>query len=1415
MKTLLTSLLFFVLLICGPNSRTFIGPNRSSAVDWHAGLAKVDVTPDEPVRMSGYGSRDHASEGIETPLIVRAFCLRESIESEGANSDGKSLGPISVLVSIDNVGISGESGRRLAEEIQRRHGISREHIVFCTTHTHSGPDLGSQLSNIFATPLTVPEQDAARRYVKKLESGIVEAVDLAVKDLSPAELHYGSGTATFAANRRVLTDGKWTGFGVQDDGPVDHSVPVLRIRSESGSVRGVVFNYACHCTTVGGDYYQINADWAGYAATGLEEAFPGAVALCTIGCGADANPNPRGRVELAEMHGDELATEVKRLVDGALQPIDETIRCNFDYAALSFELPTQEELQSRLADPNVQARRHAEQMLQVYRDKGRLPATYPVPIQSWSFGDQLDMVFIGGEVVVDYATRLKKTLDRPNLWVTAYANDVLGYIASERMRNEGGYEFDRSGVYYGLPGPWESGSETKLIRRIVELVKLSGRARPKTASDAVETLRVTEGFRVELVAAEPLVQDPVNMAFGDDGRLWVVEMGDYPEGDAGGRVKVLMDVDHDGVYDQATVFLSGLSFPTGVQPWQDGVLVSAAPDILFARDTDGDSQADEVKPVYSGFRLANPQHRINGFTYALDHSFHLAAGDNLGELKSLVTGQSVDASGCDVVIRPDTGAISVTNGRTQFMRSRDDFGNWFGNSNSHPMFHFPVERRYLERNRWAKYTRGEQQLFWPPSAPPVFPKTASSERFNDLFAANRFTSACSSEVARTPGFSTPTGQSAFICEPVHNLVHRATLVPDGASYRATRSELESESEFLTSSDPWFRPVRSMIGHDGCLYVVDMYREVIEHPEWIPEAWQQSLNVRAGEDRGRIYRIVPDVFSPDGPENLAEMPTSELMLRLESPIGPLRDAAQRILLCRDIENLAESLRQRVSESANPFLTVHCLSMLSVTGNLTGEDLMLALDHPTEGVVIHSMRLGESFLDHAPLLRNKVIGLADHASPAVAKQAALSLGDSPGQDATDALFRIGCRADLDHWMSVAIVSSCAGRSKELIKAMFRWVPDHLDALDEERSVLLEQVLTTAVGEGLDVQSLVSDMVGSDSIDLATRMQLAEIVIRAVQSAGEKSSKLSGAMAPLYGLAAETLSDSARSDVDRCRAIGLVSLQLDSDDGVVKRNLLNLLTPREPTAVQLRVIDVIAERSRPTEMQELFNAWPSFSNTLRQHLVGQLLSRRAGAEMLLAQLESGALRVDELSLSARSQLLNTGSRSMRVRAARLVAKVGSRKRDLIVQEYLDAFHSIDRDVTSDESTQNATGKQLFEKHCAVCHTPDSTGRTIGASLDNLTNRTDSALVEAILNPNRSVDPKFQSYVIQSDQGRAYAGMIESEVADSVTIAHADGKRTTIRRDQIEIMKNTGASLMPEGFETSMDAGAMHRLVRYLQNK
>lgn len=428
------------------------------------GFAKTEMTPEVPLRLSGYGNRSTVFEGIDEPLFIRAIAIK--------TPDQK----ICSLVSLDSIGFADSFIDRIAKQLKKQYGMHRAQLVVCCTHSHTSPQPVEGLSNIFSTPLTDAQWQASRKYWNLVEARILSTIRQAIQDLRPGKMSIVTGKVSFAQNRRVLKNGKWAGFGVNPEGPVDHSLPVIKITDQAGKLRGLLFNYACHCTTFGGDYNRLNGDWAGYAAKYIEEQQGDITAICTIGCGADQNPI-RGKKDVAKDlaigHGRAIAIEVARLLKQPMQEVTANLKTAYGVADLPIDRPSEGTLKKSLKSPRPQVKRHAENMLAIYKKQGQLPETYPAPVQVWRFGNQLTMIFLGGEVVVDYVLRLKKEIKSDSVWVTAYANDVFGYVASERMRDEGGYEYGFSMIYYNQPGPWAKGTEEILIRRIHELVKLN------------------------------------------------------------------------------------------------------------------------------------------------------------------------------------------------------------------------------------------------------------------------------------------------------------------------------------------------------------------------------------------------------------------------------------------------------------------------------------------------------------------------------------------------------------------------------------------------------------------------------------------------------------------------------------------------------------------------------------------------------------------------------------------------------------------------------------------------------------------------------------------------------------------------------------------------------------------------------
>jgi putative membrane-bound dehydrogenase-like protein len=562
-----------------------------------------------------------------------------------------------------------------------------------------------------------------------------------------------------------------------------------------------------------------------------------------------------------------------------------------------------------------------------------------------------------------------------------------------------------------------TGAAESVRRSFAELIAFEV-PEPLPPAAALAAMRPRPGFAVELVAAEPLVRDPVAFEWDARGRLWVVEMGDYPlgldgRGQSGGVVKCLTDTDRDGTLDAATDFLEGIPFPTGVFPWRDGILVAASPDILFARDTDGDGRADERRVLFRGFREGNQQHRVNGFEWGLDGWIYGANGDSGG------TVAGVDLRGRDFRFRPDTLAFEAESGQSQYGRRRDDWGNWFGNNNPVWLWHYTLSDAHLRRNPKLAVRSTKQLLAQRPDGNRVHAASELPIRFNQPQSAGHVTSACSPTPYRDNLFGPDFATSVFVCEPVHNVVHREILVPDGATFRSHRAVDETDREFLASTDPWFRPVCLRTGPDGALYVADFYRFVLEHPEWIAPETQARLDLRAGADRGRIYRVAPRDAPKRPIPDLASLPDDALAAALDSPNGWQRDTVHRLLMEREARGTAPRLRELAAAALDSKVRVQALAALQGLGMVDSPVLTAALADPHPQVRVQALRVSES----GPADRlSSLLGCLQDPEFVVRHALALALGGyREDPRALAALTALAERDGASEAMRVAVLSS----------------------------------------------------------------------------------------------------------------------------------------------------------------------------------------------------------------------------------------------------------------------------------------------------------------------------------------------------------------------------------------------------------
>jgi neutral ceramidase len=443
----------------------------SGEAQFKVGTARAVITPTEPMWMSGYGARTQPADGKLTELWAKALAIEDQT--------GERL----VLVTLDLVGIDAESAKRITERVTERYALPRHAVALSTSHTHSGPVIGENLRPMYS--LDEAAWRLIKQYTAQLEETVIRTIGRALDSLEPAQLHWTVGRAHFAVNRRNNAEKEVPQLRQADRlrGPVDHDVPVLVVKDADGAVRSVICGYACHATVLSG--YQWSGDWPGYAQLALEARYPESLAMVWAGCGADQNPVPRRELELAKEYGSAIDQAVAAALERPLIPINGTLAARFETLPLKFDrLPSRDELVETATSTNRFEAARARLLLDQWDRTGQLASEYPYPVQTWQLGDGPTWVFLGGEVVVDYALRLKQELTGGRTWVAGYCNDVMAYIASRRVLAEGGYEGGGAMVYYGLPSRWDESIEDDIIAGVRRQVEQLGGA----AADAPRTV---------------------------------------------------------------------------------------------------------------------------------------------------------------------------------------------------------------------------------------------------------------------------------------------------------------------------------------------------------------------------------------------------------------------------------------------------------------------------------------------------------------------------------------------------------------------------------------------------------------------------------------------------------------------------------------------------------------------------------------------------------------------------------------------------------------------------------------------------------------------------------------------------------------------------------------------------------------
>ena len=960
---------------------------------------------------------------------------------------------------------------------------------------------------------------------------------------------------------------------------------------------------------------------------------------------------------------------------------------------------------------------------------------------------------------------------------------------------------------------------------------------PKKPEEAVKLFETVDGFRMELVAQEPLVNDPVAAAFDENGRLYVAEMRDYPYQPGPGEkaigvVRLLEDTDGDGYFDKTQVFADQLLWPTGVTVWKNGVFVTAPPDIWYLKDTDGDGKADVRKKVLSGFGHQNEQQMMNNIIMGVDHWIYGVASGNSGEIVTLGKKESETTilGARDFRFDPVTGNFETTTQTFQFGHSFDDWYNRFVCNQGMPGRHVVLPARYLERNPYLFFNlhkwlaQGSNQVKPLVEGSTRLYKISPIEGWRSIRQARRIfargptksagvghdylTAGSGVTIYRGDAYPEKYRGSYFMGANTANLIHRRVLIRDGVTFRSERGEGEN-SEFVRTTDNWFRPVNAVNAPDGTIYFLDMSREVIEATH-VPGRVMKHLDFTSGRNQGRIYRLAPPNFTSPPPPRLGDATTSELVKHLEHSGGWWRETAHRLLYERQDKSAVQALRNLLKDSAKPLARMHALWSLKGLSSLRDNDLVRGLVDVSAGVRVHAVRLAEDRLNRSSIIFKNVLDLHRDEDSRVRFQVALTLGEARGRKALPGLIEIARRDSDDFWIRTAVLSSCAeypaelfvrlakskgflgksessewltrlaqavgfrGKSSELVRVVE--VITSNQELAERPSA--QQLLVVGLAEGL--------FLSGTSFSEIRNLSLSPSAIRMLQGQMERSEEIAV--------------NQEASRQDRLQALSMLR---HSDFGKVKEVLVTLIDPQQIDAVKVKAVDVLTSFDNAEIPALLLESWAAHSPQMRGKILERFFSRHEWTLDLLQAVSEETISPNQISAQRRELLINHDDETIRKRATELLKFELHGSRQEVIDDYQSNLPS---------TTDRMRGEAVYSRECSKCHQLSTRDYTIGPNLIVGSEKDHESLLVNILDPNRFVEPQYLQYVVTDKDGGLYTGVVREETASSLTLIEGQDIQNTLLRKDIKEIRATKNSLMPEGLEESINHQEMADLISFI---
>ena len=951
-----------------------------------------------------------------------------------------------------------------------------------------------------------------------------------------------------------------------------------------------------------------------------------------------------------------------------------------------------------------------------------------------------------------------------------------------------------------------------------------GRDAP-TPEAVLRDTRVADGFVMELVAMEPAVVDPVAVTFDEHGTPFVVEYRDYPSGPPAGspslsRVVRLVDGDADGRYESSTPVAEHLPFSQGILALRGGLLVTASPDVLLLTDSDGDGTLDASETLATGFRVGNPQLRAACPTLGPDNAVWITGGLSGGKVRRPGdpedAGVSIDRRDVRLDLARDT--IRAVTGFGQFGNAFDSRGHRFTASNRNPLMVSLLPPETLARNPLVDLGPGFDDA--APSGADSRVASLVPSKATAISHAGTHTSACGLTIFRGDRLGPDADGDAFTCEPVSHAVVRRRPAPRGAGFQSTHPEPDG-SEFLASTQTWFRPVFTATAPDGSLWVVDFCRASVEHPDYMPPGVAATVDHRAGDHAGRIWRVRRSGAAAR-PWAAPESAEAAVAL-LADPNGWRRDTAQRLLVEGrfPLDRTEYALRALLEgAAAPPIARVHGMRVLDGLSRLSLRDVERASAATDAGLREEGLRLareGEGIgfapgVDPDEARRELCDRVApesvDHPDGQVRLAAILALAGSPSETAARALAVAAASPRLDAWSARAILSGALGRAAPILAAVAAAPSDKAPAA---RLDLVEKLAATATGTPGDLEALLA-LVGtraaagrSEPLDVAALAGLASR--RPLAGLGEAHR---GAVE-----AAVARAGSLARDADASAGLRLLGIRLlataaaeGSAAGESRETLASLVTTREPEAIQREAVRGLIASGDGAAIDGVLARVADLEPEVRAAATGALLDRAATLPLLLAAIERGEVPPNAVPLERRKALLESPDEAIRTRAASLFAAPAA-----LAPDELAALTAAVR-----RGGDQSRGREAFARHCATCHraaTPggEPLGSGVGPDLAEASDRPIERLLLDVVEPNRSVESRWESTVAVTEEGTVVEGILVASSPESVVLVRPGGERTTLARGAIESIRGTGRSLMPEGFGRAIPAADFADLLAFLR--